>query len=43
MYVSVKEEKKKILYLAFLDVSNAYDSALREGLWCKMRHGEEIF
>ena len=25
-------------YLAFLDVSKAYDSVWREGLWCMMRH-----
>ena len=31
-----KREKKT--YLAFLDVSKAYDSVWREGLWCKMSH-----
>ena len=30
-------KREKMLYLA-LDVSKAYDSMWREGLWCKMRH-----
>ena len=32
------KREKKTSYLAFLDVSKAYDSVLREGLWCKMRN-----
>ena len=34
----VIKREKKTSYLAFLDVSKAYDSVCREGLWCKMRH-----
>ena len=34
----LRKREKKASYLAFLDVSKAYDSVWREGLWCKMRH-----
>ena len=30
--------EKETSCLAFLDVSKAYDSVWREGLWCKLRH-----
>ena len=33
----VRKEQKKSTYLAFLDVSKAYDTVWREGLWEKMR------
>ena len=32
-----RKEEKKSTYLAFLDVSYAYDTVWREGLWEKMR------
>ena len=32
-----RKEQKKSTYLAFLDVSKAYDTVWREGLWEKMR------
>ena len=31
-------KREKTSYLAFLDVSKAYDSVWTEGLWCEMRH-----
>ena len=34
----LRKGEKKTSYLTFLDVSKAYDSVWREGLWCKMRH-----
>ena len=34
----LRKREKKTSYLAFLDVSKAYDSVWREVLWCKMRH-----
>ena len=33
----LRKREKKISYLAFLDVSTAYNSVWREGLWCKMK------
>ena len=34
----LRKREKKTSYLAFLDVSKAYDSVWMEELWCKMRH-----
>ena len=34
----LRKSEKNTSYFAFLDVSKAYDSVRREGLWCKMRH-----
>ena len=34
----LRKREKKTSYLAFLDVSKAYDSVWRVGLWCEMRH-----
>ena len=41
----LRKREKKTSYLAFLDVSKAYSSVLREELWCKIRHygAEEKF
>ena len=40
----LRKREKKTSYLAFLDVSKAYNSVWRERLWCKMRHyGVEEF
>ena len=33
----VREREKKNSYVAFLDISKAYDSVWREDLWQKMR------
>ena len=34
----LRKREKKTSYLAFPDVSKAYGSVWREGVWCKIRH-----
>ena len=34
----LRKRETKTSYLTFMDISKAYDSMWREGLWCKMRH-----